>query len=85
MNKQELVQAVKNREFYNYIANNYSNMTRDELKDICLELDYSIHRALRFEDELIDLFPQILEENLRDRFDIEEEVEEEEQEEEEEE
>ena len=67
--KAELLKATEQRSLYDYIANNYHNMTRYDLKDVCLEVLYSIHQLLKTEQELFDLFSKILSENLEERLD----------------
>ena len=39
-NKKELLKACKDGTLYDFIANNYWQMTNDELKDVCLEAIY---------------------------------------------
>lgn len=48
MTKKELLKSIKENNgsicgnLYDYIANNYWNMSKEELKDVCLEVIYSL-------------------------------------------
>lgn len=42
MDKKEVIKACKEQMLYDFIANNYYDMTKDELKDICLEAVYNV-------------------------------------------
>lgn len=39
--KKQVMQAIEKGELYDFIANNYYNMTKDELKDVLLEVIWS--------------------------------------------
>lgn len=55
-NKKRYIYSLLNSEgkdtpsSYDFIANNYYTMTKDELKDIILELDYALSRDSSYED-----------------------------------
>ena len=51
---------------YDFIANNYSKFTKDELKDILLEIIYAIYRHNSYEDE--ERIYEIVKENLHERW-----------------
>ena len=38
--RNEIIQAMKDNHLYDYVANNYYNFSKEELRDIILELDY---------------------------------------------
>ena len=38
--KEEILKACKDGTLYDFIANNYWNMSKEELKDVCLEAIY---------------------------------------------
>lgn len=66
-NKKRYIYSLLNSEgkdspsSYDFIANNYYNMTKDELKDIILELDYALSRNNSYED---------VAQELKDRWNI---------------
>lgn len=45
-NQQELILAIKNRELYDYIANNGHKHSKTDLIDIIKELDYAFYHLL---------------------------------------
>lgn len=49
----EFVKALKENRAYNFITNHYWKMSRDTLKDICLEMLHQIDQAYTRE-ELIE-------------------------------
>lgn len=57
MDKKEVIKACKEQRLYDFVANNYYDMTLEELKDICLEAIYNV-----VDDEMIS-------EGLEDRWD----------------
>lgn len=51
MNK-EILEACKQNKLYDYIANNYWKMTKEELKDVCLEAIYTADNDEEIGDNL---------------------------------
>lgn len=47
----ELMESIENGGLYDYIANNYYKMSKEQLKEIILELDYAIYnRVSNYQD-----------------------------------
>lgn len=63
---EQLKEAVSNHNIYDFIANNYWQMSKEELKDIILELDFAIYSVVKNEKLKNDIYDEI-DENLADR------------------
>lgn len=50
----EVIKAIRNDEGYDYIANNYTRFTKEELKDIILECLYVIDDNVLLSDYLLN-------------------------------
>ena len=61
--KKEVLKACKDNNLYAFIASNYWNMSKEELKDICLELDYALYKNGHKDDVIVD--------DLKDRWEDE--------------
>lgn len=62
---QEISEAVEYGDFYEWVANNYYKLDKEQLKEIILNLDYAIHTEReedlkRIENKMVD--------ELRDRI-----------------
>ena len=50
--QEELIQAIEEDCLYDWIASNYWKLSKEELKDIILELDYALY-VHQIEDSVI--------------------------------
>lgn len=50
--RKEVIENMEQDTSYDFIANNYWKLSKEELKDICLELTYAIHRHEQFGDDV---------------------------------
>ena len=65
----DLIKAVKSKKYslYDYISNNYYNLTKEELKEIIKEIDYAIYKnygeeiTIKIENEALDEIAQNIE------------------------
>lgn len=51
--KKQIIEAIEKGQLYDFIANNYYQMTKIELKDVLLEVIWSIDQADWNKDYLI--------------------------------
>ena len=63
---EQLKEAVSNHNIYDFIANNYWKMSKEELKDIILELDFTIYSVVKNETLKNSIYEE-LDENLAER------------------
>lgn len=61
----ELRESLKNGSFYDYIANNYYSMTKDQLKELILNLDWVATECM--DDDEVKGFYGKLEDELDNR------------------
>ena len=66
----EFLESMVKDKSYDYIANNYMNFRKEELKDIILELLYAIHTTAHTGKEMMILADAGME--LTERWDINE-------------
>ena len=65
---ENVIKAIEERKLYDYVANNYYDMSKSELKDIILELAYAINQVGGFDiQKANDAWEFILEE-VKDRW-----------------
>ncbi len=69
MEKENLLNNVNDEQLFDYIANEGHKLTQDELKNLALELSYSLHLACNYlsEDDKKELYRELqtnLKENL---------------------
>ena len=65
---EEFLQSTVSDKSYDYIANNYYNFTKEELKDIILELLYAIHTTAHTGKEMMILADANME--LAERWEV---------------
>lgn len=53
-NERKFIEAVNNDTSYDFIANNYMNFSKEQLKDIIIELMYAIHIESNDEKTILD-------------------------------
>ena len=51
--KKELLQALKERNLYDYIANNYWRLSKEELAFIGKELAFAVYQVLKDDEKLV--------------------------------
>lgn len=59
--KEEIMKAIQKNELYDFIANNYWNMSKEELKDVCLELIWTFMDGPHLEEETQQLLTNLSE------------------------
>lgn len=63
--EQEILKAIENDSIFDYIANNYWNMSRDMLKAILLEYIYALYEVENHRVEPWEAVDNVIE-NLKD-------------------
>lgn len=63
-------QAIREHRLYDYVANHYYEASKEDLKDLCLEILYLATERLSEEDE--EVFSESLLNELDDRWEDEE-------------
>lgn len=69
--KTKLIKAVKEDRLYDFIANHYYEMDKEELKDVFLEVIYAIHESEIYITNVNAIQEQIIE-NIEDNIDVDE-------------
>lgn len=59
--EQEIIQAIKKGKLYDYIANNFYKISKEDLKDLILEIIYMIYYDYEYS---IDTDRQLLNEHI---------------------
>lgn len=59
--EQEIIQAIKEDKLYDYIANNFYKMSKEDLRDLILEIIYMIYYDYEYS---IDVDRQLLNEHI---------------------
>ena len=62
-NREKMIEALRNRNYYDFIANNYYTFTKEELKDILLEFAFELSKHK--ENNLHDVVQE-----LKDRWEV---------------
>lgn len=65
--KDEIMKAIEENRLYDYIANNYYKMSKEELKDVLLEAIW-VSWVSSCGDEEVEVFNQVLASNLSERW-----------------
>lgn len=63
-------QAIREHRLYDYVANHYYEASKEDLKDLCLEILYGALDQMSGEDE--EIYYEILGSELDDRWEDEE-------------
>lgn len=74
--RKQYLEALENADGYDFIAKNYYEFSKEELKDIILELDYAIHSEAKHFASAEEICASALEE-LKDRWSFDDEGEDE--------
>jgi tRNA splicing ligase len=73
MEYEKLMNAVKGSNLYEYVAQNYQNMTSENLKDLLLEVEHSRleHRRIlqQHNCSVVCKFDEEIEQEIANRFD----------------
>lgn len=66
------VEALKNRQGFDFLTDytKYSELTKDQMRDIAKELIYAIEKSGLLESEITEIY-ETAEENLTERYDYE--------------
>ena len=73
--RKQYLEALENANGYDFIAKNYYEFSKEELKDIILELDYAIHSEAKHFASAEEIYTSASEE-LKDRWSFDDEDEE---------
>lgn len=77
--KKKIINAIKNNNLYGFVAENYYDMTKDELVSLVLELSYTLYqielksKSLVSEEDLKEIKKEFIEELEERLYDDEEE------------
>ena len=59
--KDEIMKAIEENRLYDFIANNYWNISKEELKDVILELIWTFMDSPHLEEEIQQLLTNLSE------------------------
>lgn len=74
--RKQYIEALENSNGYDFIAKNYWEFSKEELKDIILELDYAIHSEAKHFASAEEIYASASEE-LQERWNFDDDGEEE--------
>lgn len=66
--EKELIEAIKNDNAYDFIAQNYNRFSKEQLKDIILEYMFAVYEANKGTTETYEIESNVIEE-LTERWD----------------